>query len=111
MPTYECTCGETISDIVELVMHECDGRLVVTSLSSRERSTLMYVESRVVDGGGVLEPERMNHEDYQNLKVFKAAGILSFDGDLQVTSFTDDAWDLAHDCRRYRAKVRQEQSD
>lgn len=108
---YDCvTCGETV-DIVSLVVHDCDRVLSAEELSPRERSTLLYVESEVVDGGAQLDEAKMNHEDHQNLKVFHAAGLVETepaDGQpvdevlLNVTTFTDAAWDLAGECRRLR---------
>lgn len=113
---YECeSCGESIANIVELVKHGCSPvRLSARSLSRKERNTLMYIEVRVVDHGGRLDPDQMNHVDRQNIKVFTAAGLLEVSDfqrhperprkDIQqVESFSDAAWDLTRDCRQLRA--------
>lgn len=115
-------CGSSITDIVELVMHEgCDEILRAVDLTNSEQDTLLYVESCLVDppsGSGFthgdLDPARMNHEDQQNLKVFKAAGVLDVSEAthnpddprsdiIEVEEFTDAAWRLAHECRKLRA--------
>lgn len=109
--TYECaTCGDTV-DIVAIVSHDCERVLCAEELSRRERNTLLYVESEVVDGGARLDSAKMNHEDHQNLKVFRAAGLVETEPSngqpvhevlLNVTKFTDAAWDMAGECRRLR---------
>lgn len=108
---YDCvTCGDTV-DIVELVSHGCEHVLSADEMSSSERSTLLYVESMIVDNGARLDTERMNHEDHQNLKLFRAAGLLDTepaDGQpvdelvLNVTEFSHHAWGIAAECRRLR---------
>lgn len=114
MTERECrTCGEQLANIVDLVTHDCDAILHPTDLSRRERNTLMYVETRVVDHAGKLDPRSMNNEDYQNLKVFHAAEAIEYDEPepavdpreerIQVTKFTDAAWRLASECRQMRA--------
>lgn len=117
---YECaTCGDGLN-IVGIIEHDCDEVLSVESLSHSEQSTLMYVEVRMVDHLGELDPEQMNHEDRQNLKLFAAAGLLDVaegEGSRiesrsgpnwmdKVTKFTDRAWDLARDCRKARSERR-----
>lgn len=114
---YQCvTCGDPLN-IVGIVQHDCPRILSVENLSTSEQNTLLYVENCVVDHRGQLDPEKMNFEDRQNLKIFHAAGILEVaeqEGERvkmrdgmgwkdQVTTFTDAAWDLARDCRKARA--------
>lgn len=96
------TCGATIEDIVGLVQHDCDEILAAPDLTRGEQSTLLYVEARLVDHGGDLAHEQMNHEDRQNLKPLQAAGLLRVE-DFRVEEFTDRAWDLVRDCRQMRA--------
>jgi hypothetical protein len=116
------TCGEKIEHIVGLIEHGCDEILRVTGLTRSEQDTLLYVESRVVDGHAELEGVRMNHDDRNNLKLLQCAGVLKT-GEMKrasrdsvqteqaernevvtpVTEFTDEAWRLAHECRQMRA--------
>lgn len=116
------TCGEQIEHIVELIEHGCDDILRATDLTRSEQDTLLYVESRVVDGHSELEEVRMNHDDRNNLKLFQCAGVLKT-GEMKraardsvqteqavrnemvtpVTEFVDGAWRLAHKCRQMRA--------
>lgn len=108
---YDCaTCGEPLN-IIGIIQHDCEQILSVENLSQGERSTLLYVESRLVDQAGELDLEQMNYHDQQNLKLFGAAGILDVEetppmvnhGGMEVVKFTDAAWDLARDCRKMRA--------
>lgn len=113
---YVCEpCGENIGNIVGILQHGCSPvRLAADSITRRERSTLIYVEGCVVDHGGKLSLARMNMDDYQNLKIFAAAGLLEV-GDArpdpdnpgedirQVERFSSAAWDLVRDCRKIRA--------
>lgn len=114
---YQCaTCGDPLN-IIGVIQHAadgCDPVLSASDLSQSERATLMYVESRVVDNSGELDPRQMNFEDQQNLKLFGAAGILDVQepevhhsdprrDQIQVVEFTDAAWDLTRDCRQMRA--------
>lgn len=108
MTEYDCvTCGETL-DIVGLVDHDCDEVLSAEELTDSERSTMLYVEAMVVDNHATLSAEQMNHHDHQNLKLFRAAGLLAteppgpHDEGWTVTEFTDRAWDIAAECRRLR---------
>lgn len=97
----------------------------IESLTKTERSILLYCETRLVDGGGLLQPARMNAEDHEALNKFKAAGILDwgripFRTMEQLThpedhphmpglrlsywvTFHDEAWEMTHKLRRKRA--------
>jgi len=120
---YECrTCGNGIADIVELIQHGCDTVLTAPDLSSGERSTLMYIESRVVEHRGELDSQQMNYDDQSHIKLFTAAGLLEVDEPERnpdsprehiekVTRFTDDAWRLASECRQMRADSWMEERD
>lgn len=113
---YTCaTCGAYIGNIVVLLDHDCERILSAPDLSSGERSTLLYIESCVVDQRGYLDPEKMNYEDEQNMKVLGAAGLVDIGQSEQdtagdprtlrrpVVKFTDAAWDLARDCRQMKS--------
>lgn len=123
MAGYECeSCGESLRGIVEIIQHDCDPvEFSAESLSRKERNTLMYIENRVVDHGGKLDTAQMNYEDHQNIKLFKAAGLLDVaepkldpgkargphDVEAsveQVGFFTDEAWDIVRDSRQMRAE-------
>lgn len=108
---YNCaTCGDPLN-IIGIIEHDCDQILDAADLSQSERSTLMYVESCLVDQAGELDLEQMNYHDQQNLKLFGAAGILDVEetqpmldhGGMEVVKFTDAAWDLARESRQMRA--------
>lgn len=118
---YVCgLCDKHLGDLIGIVQHlsECEPVLLsAESLSRRERNTLMYIENRVVDHGGQLSLEQMNYEDRQNIKVFKAAGILEVshprrnpdnarEDIQQVELFTDAAWDIVRDCRQITARAK-----
>lgn len=98
------TCSDRIVDIVGLVMHTCDKILGVDDLTSSEKDTLLYIESCCVDYDGQLEHERMNWEDQQNMKVFKAAGWLE-EEDFEVKTMNDRGWEVAHECRKERSNL------
>lgn len=121
---YRCaSCGDSLN-IIGVIQHAsdgCDPVLSASDLSQGERATLMYVESRVVDNSGELDPRQMNFEDQQNLKLFGAAGILDVKepevhhsdprrDQMQVVKFTDAAWDLTRDCRQMRAAQHMDQT-
>lgn len=97
------TCDDSVENIIELIEHECDQILLAEELTRQEQSTLLYLESRLVDQRGKLDHEQMNYEDQQSLKLFRAAGLLDVEGVEHITEFTDKAWDLAAECRRLRA--------
>ena len=113
---YVCaTCGDPLN-IIGIIQHAetCEQVLDASVLSRKERNTLMYIETRVVDHGGELDPRQMNYEDQQNIKLFGAAGILDVAepevhhsdprrDQMQVVKFTDQAWDLVRDSRQMRA--------
>lgn len=110
---FDCTtCDGTVENVMELMEHDCDEILSGEVLSSSERSTLLYIESRLVDNRGTLDLEQMNYEDRNNIKLFAAAGLLDVKEDLtkprepsmDVVRFTDEAWDLAAQCRKLRGK-------
>ena len=90
----------------------------ITALTKVERSIILYAESCSVDYGGLLEGKRMNDDDLAALRKFQDAGLLSFGrvpakllrplsdygrNPTHWVTFTDDAWQLAHELRRERA--------
>jgi hypothetical protein len=107
---YDCaTCGESLN-IVGILRHDCDRVLSAANITTGEQDTLLYVETRVVDHGGVLDLWQMNYDDQQHLKLFGAAGILDVAEDrnpyeeaMCVEAFTERAWDLVGECRWLRA--------
>lgn len=97
------TCGEEVEDIIGFVEHDCDDVLTGPDLTKNEQSTLRYIEQRLVGHGGVLDRDRMNWEDFDNLKLFQALELLYVE-DGQVEMFSDKAWRLARECRQMRAE-------
>ena len=87
-------------------------------LTKREQSTLLYLETCLVDAYGRVEGRRMNEEDLRNIDKFIKDGIIQF-GELSSLAienfktmgftytyyvrFTDEAWKLAHKFRRERS--------
>lgn len=106
MHTQCASCGDSLN-IVDVIEHDCDRILSADTLTSRERSTLLYIEARLVYHGAQLDPAQINYEDRTSLTLFSAVGIIDVQ-DFEVTRFTDDAWDLAAECRKHRAAQRTE---
>lgn len=114
--SFDCvTCGEPVEDIIQIVKHDCDRIVSADQLSSIQKNLLLYIESQLVDNRGKLSAEKMNHDDFQELKVFQALDLLDIEhGELQeqkgeawthkVIQFSDDAWKLAHDVRKARGE-------
>lgn len=85
------------------------------------KSTLLYIESCVVDKNGRLESDRMNDGDFENIEQFEEEGIIevkripaktamelrsgSWRPTHNVTKFTDEAWEEAHELRKERGEV------
>ncbi len=90
----------------------------VGALTRDEKSILLYAETCLVDGGGLMAGARMNEADIAVLKKFRSCGILDF-GRIPFhtikelvqpavpfthwVTFHDRAWELAHALRRQRA--------
>lgn len=80
-----------------------------------ERSLLLYLETRVVDHGGLVDTRHMNSDDDAIAdkwvdKGFIQYGRVAFE-DIKKSSacgywcdLSNDAWSLAHEERRARAK-------
>ncbi|MDR9836849.1 MULTISPECIES: hypothetical protein [Herbaspirillum] len=84
------------------------------NLSRDEKVVLLYAEECVVNASGLLESVRLNGEDLVALKRLKEAKVIDFGrvpsdllkraaGKTYWVTFTDTAWDLAHQLRRERA--------
>lgn len=101
---YACkTCGDAVESIIEIVTHECDQILRAEDLTPKEQNTLLYINSRVVDMSGELSHEQMNFEDQQNIKLFRATGILEVE-EFQVAEIKEGYWDLVKGCQKERAE-------
>lgn len=83
------------------------------NMSSEERSLLLYLETRAVDHGGLVDTRHMNQEDMAIAKKFNDTGFLSFgrvnSKSLKNTGLcshwcelSEEAWTLAHAERRAR---------
>lgn len=90
----------------------------IQTLTRDEKSILLYAETCVVDGSGLMAGARMNEADIAALKKFKAEGVLDFGripfhtvGTLiqpavkltHWVTFHEPAWQMAHALRRQRA--------
>lgn len=111
--TFQCeSCDKWIRDIVMLIDHDCEHIIPADALSKQEKSTLLYIEARIVDGRAVLNSSQMNYEDQQSIKLFAAAELLDVqekeppvgEPQQEVVKFTDAAWDLAAECRKLRGQ-------
>lgn len=96
-------------------------------MSAKEKSTLKYIESCVVDKEWLLERRRMNEEDFENIRKFESEGLLQVErvpewkfDDLQrqghkpthmVLEFSDEAWEIAHQLREEQAGKLKEKVD
>ena len=89
--------------------------MVLEDLTREERSLLLYLESRSVDNRSLVDVRRMNKEDMTVAKKWNDTGFVNF-GRIAFESLertgnssywcklSDDAWKLAHEERRARAK-------
>lgn len=89
-------------------------------LNRDQRSILLYAESVTVDNGGLLEGQRMNADDHENLDAFQRRGFLTWGRipycalEARPSHFTsrpthwvrltEEGWALAVACRRKRAE-------
>lgn len=85
-------------------------------LTREERSILLYVETRAVDYGGLLDAVHMNNDDIEILKRWDEKGFVRF-GRLVLENvkntrtscqcywcdLSDEAWTVAHRERKNRA--------
>ncbi|MFA5525775.1 MAG: hypothetical protein WC992_03025 [Acholeplasmataceae bacterium] len=87
-------------------------------LTPDEQSLLLYLESRLVDHGGMLQGGpggAMNGEDFDIAERWHASGFIEFDelseaevnrrrGHTHRCRFSEEAWRMAHRLRRLRAE-------
>ena len=81
------------------------------TMTSDERNLLLYLETRAVDYGGLVDTNHMNKEDMDIAKKWNEEGFLKF-GRIRFRSITtvgthwcelsDEAWNLAHTERKAR---------
>ena len=86
-------------------------------MTREQQNLIMYLETCLVDHGGKVESIRMNGEDYAQVELWKAEGLIRF-GRLFAREahkqgrtykathwvlFSDEAWTHAHRLRRERA--------
>jgi hypothetical protein len=69
-------------------------------------SALLYVETCVVDHGGVTDHRKLNESDMDALSGMDADGLVIWRGTglNPVFSLTDAGWAVAHMLRRHRAE-------
>lgn len=74
------------------------------TMTSDERSLLLYLETRAVDHGGKVDAQHMNKEDFDIAKKWDEEGFVKF-GRIRFHSIvdgsrwcelSDEAWNLAH---------------
>jgi len=83
-------------------------------LSYNEQTCLLYLENVSVECGGKLAPARMNEEDWEFMKKWKAEGVIDYGRikakDIEPSEFpatnwvtlSEDAWIVAHRYRKIR---------
>lgn len=93
----------------------------INTLTRDEKSVLLYAETCLVDGGGLLAGVRLNEADHAALEKFKAAGALDYGRipfhtieklihpgyGVNLThwvTFHEPAWQAAHALRRSRSQ-------
>ena len=84
-------------------------------MDRKERSLLVYLETRCVDYGGSIDPRHVNDQDFALLTLWSMSeeGFIKFgrisSKDINQTQthwveLSDEAWKLAHEERRNRAR-------
>ena len=82
------------------------------TMTSDERNLLLYLETRAVDYGGIVDTKHMNKEDMEIAEKWDKEGFVKF-GHIKFHSITvgthwcelsEEAWNLAHTERRARCK-------
>ena len=82
-----------------------------------QKNLLLYLGTCLVDYGGKVEARRMNDDDFAQIELWKAEGLIrfgrlfareAFDADRTRSAthwvlFDDQAWELTHRYRRERA--------
>lgn len=89
--------------------------ICLTDMTKGERSLLLYLETRAVDHGGLVDTLRMNTDDFAIVERWREIGFIEF-GRLTRESIerlrvsthwvilSDDAWKTAHEERRARCE-------
>ena len=90
----------------------------ISSLSRAEENLLLYLETQLVDHGGLVLSDSMNCKDFAMAQRWVAAGLITFGrrplrdvptsgagaGRYHRVHFSSDAWTAAHALRRIRAE-------
>lgn len=81
-------------------------------MNSNERNLLLYLETRAVDHGGLVDAKHMNTEDFDMAEKWNKEGFVKF-GRIKFHSIavsshwcelSKEAWKLAHAERRAKCK-------
>lgn len=86
----------------------------IATMTREQRSILLYAETCIVDGSGLLEGIRMNEADHQALTKLKDEGFLDYGrvpgsllgelkGKTHWINFYESGWQAAHQLRRSRS--------
>ena len=81
-----------------------------SDLDDQDKKTLRYLESCMVDSKGEIDPQKMNFHDFKSIDLFTMAGIIEIQDDrgntgyIEITKFTDKAWELALESRKEKAE-------
>ena len=86
-------------------------------MSSKERSLLLYFESRIVDNNGCIDTKHINSEDKDIAECWKEEGFIEYKripmaviekrvsvakNETHHVLFSEEAWEFAHKERRAR---------
>lgn len=89
------------------------------AMAGLERSVLLYLESRAVDHGGLVDAARMNAADFKIARGWSVEGLIRFSripsglwdqvrsGSRHVVELSDEAWQCAALERRRRGQKAQ----
>ena len=101
--------------------------MIAETMTRDQRSQLLYAETCVVDGGGLMVGVKMNADDHAAMNAFQESGLLVWgripgwllgmtpsqdgeklptrpDGVTHWVQFGERAWELAHALRKARAR-------
>lgn len=91
----------------------------LSEMTKDERSQLLFLETCAVDHGGLVDSRHMNTSDFSLTEQWSKDGFISFGritfSDMEKyskhsykashwVSFSDEAWNLAHQERKNRSK-------
>ncbi len=87
---------------------------LLSQMSRDERSLLLYLETRAVDHGGLVDVRHMNKEDFKIADIWNIDEFIMFDRivyrdivnkyECYGVRLTDNAWKLVHQERKERAE-------